>query len=447
MTETYDLVIKGGICMTPSGRAETDIGVRDGKIVALGDINVADGQFVFSATGLHVLPGVIDTQVHFREPGNEHKEDLESGTRAAAKGGVTAIFEMPNTKPSTVTAEAIADKVNRATGRAWCDFAFFVGAAAENADQLGTLENTPGCCGVKLFMGASTGDLLVSDDENIERVLAHGRRRVAIHAEDETRMQSRFHLAEAEAHPRAHPNWRDAESARLATERVLRLARKTGRRVHVLHITTADEMELLAKHKDIATVETTPQHLTLEAPDCYERLGTFAQMNPPIRTAEHRAGLWAAIRSGIVDVIGSDHAPHTREEKAATYPASPSGMPGVQTLVPLLLNHVNAGRLTLERFVDLTAHGPNRIFNIVGKGRLVIGYDADFTLVDMNEKRIISDDWIESKCGWTPYHGMDVTGWPKATIIRGNIVMRDDELTPGQIGAPVQFQETYQPPL
>ncbi len=441
MTETYDLIVRGGICVTPSGRQEADIGIRNGKIATIGVLNSADAETTIDAAGLHVLPGVIDTQVHFREPGNEHKEDLESGTRAAVHGGVTAIFEMPNTSPSTLTAAALADKVARADERAWCDFAFFMGAAAENADQLGTLEREPGCCGVKLFMGASTGNLLVADDEGIAEVLAHGTRRVAIHAEDEPRMQERFHLAEEAAHPRAHPEWRDAESARLATERVLRIAREKKRRVHVLHITTADEMPLLARHKDIATVECTPQHLTLEAPDIYDRIGSFAQMNPPIRDATHRAGLWAGLRAGIVDVIGSDHAPHTRDEKSGTYPKTPSGMPGVQTLVPLMLNHVHEGRLTLERFVDLTAHGPQRIYNIAGKGRIAVGYDGDLTLVDLAAKRTITEDWIASKCGWTPFAGMEVTGWPMATIIRGNVVMRDGELIARQIGEKVRFSD------
>ena len=441
MTETYDLIVRGGICVTPSGRQEADIGIRNGKIATIGVLNSADAETTIDAAGLHVLPGVIDTQVHFREPGNEHKEDLESGTRAAVHGGVTAIFEMPNTSPSTLTAAALADKVARADERAWCDFAFFMGAAAENADQLGTLEREPGCCGVKLFMGASTGNLLVADDEGIAEVLAHGTRRVAIHAEDEPRMQQRFHLAEEAAHPRAHPEWRDAESARLATERVLRIAREKNRRVHVLHITTADEMPLLARHKDIATVECTPQHLTLEAPDIYDRIGSFAQMNPPIRDATHRAGLWAGLRAGIVDVIGSDHAPHTRDEKSGTYPKTPSGMPGVQTLVPLMLNHVHEGRLTLERFVDLTAHGPQRIYNIAGKGRIAVGYDGDLTLVDLAAKRTITEDWIASKCGWTPFAGMEVTGWPMATIIRGNVVMRDGELIARQIGEKVRFSD------
>ncbi|MCW5771608.1 MAG: dihydroorotase [Rhodospirillaceae bacterium] len=444
MSESYDLVVEGGICLTPSGRVETDIGIRDGKFAAFGDLRTAKAEARFAARGLHVLPGVIDTQVHFREPGLEHKEDLESGTRAAVLGGVTGVFEMPNTSPATADAAALADKLARAEGRAWCDVAFYVGATGDNTASLARLETTAGCCGVKVFMGASTGSLLIADDDRLEMVLRAGRRRVAIHAEDEARMRERRALAEAGG-PSQHPVWRDAESALRATRRALALARKTARPVHILHVTTADEMPLLAEHKDIASVETTPQHLTLAAPECYERLGTFAQMNPPIRDAGHREGLWRALAAGIVDVIGSDHAPHTRDEKGRAYPASPSGMPGVQTLVPIMLDHVAAGRLSLERFVDLTSAGPQRLFNLAAKGRVVLGYDADLTIVDLAAKRRIENAWIASKCGWTPFDGMTVTGWPMATVVRGNIVMREGELAPAARGRPIRFVDTLAP--
>lgn len=441
----YDLVIRNGMVATPNGIEAIDIGVRGGKIVALGTLSLAETAQSFDANGLTVLPGVIDTQVHFREPGLEHKEDLASGTAAAAMGGVTAVFEMPNTKPSTATTEELNDKLKRAAGRAHCDYAFYVGATAENVEMLPELEKLPGCAGVKLFMGASTGDLLVADDATLERVLRHGKRRMAVHCEDEYRMRDRKHLTEvAGATAHLHPEWRDAESALIATRRLVTLARKVGRRVHVLHVTTWQEMDYLVDHKDIATVETTPQHLTLAAPDCYDRLGTYAQMNPPIRSAEHRDGLWRALRAGVVDVIGSDHAPHTKEEKAKPYPQSPSGMPGVQTLLPLLLDHMNQGRLSLQRLIDLTSAGAQRIFGLTAKGRIALGYDADFTVVDLKAKKIIEDSWLQSKCGWSPFTGMTVTGWPMATIIRGRFAMRDGELQ-APIGAPLRFGETTQP--
>jgi dihydroorotase len=445
VAETYELIVKGGRVATPGGIAETDVGVKDGRIAFLGDLDAGQAAAVVDAAGLHVLPGVIDTQVHFREPGLEHKEDLASGTAAAALGGVTAVFEMPNTKPSTLDAADLDDKLERARGRAWTDHAFFIGAAAENAESLGEVERLPGCAGVKIFMGSSTGSLLVEDDETLLEVLENGRRRVAIHAEDEARLRERLALVRGGASVDQHPVWRDEETALRATRRILALARRAGRRVHVLHVTTAEELPLLAAHKDVATMEVTPQHLTLAAPDCYERLGTLAQMNPPIRAARHREALWQALGQGVVDVIGSDHAPHSREEKAGDYPATPSGMPGVQTLLPLLLDHMNAGRLSLERLVDLTSAGPQRVYGIAGKGRIAAGYDADLTLVDLKARREITGKWLASKCGWSPFEGMTVAGWPAATVVRGWVVMRDDELQGVSAGRPVRFLETLAP--
>ena len=432
-----DLKLKGGRVHLPGGPAEVEVGISGGRIVAIGD--VGDAGETVDCTGLDVLPGVIDSQVHFREPGLEAKEDLESGSRSAVLGGVTAVFEMPNTKPNTDSAEAIADKLARARDRMWCDHAFYVGATAANAPQLKELERLPGTAGVKIFMGASTGDLLVAEDSELARVLASGKRRVAIHAEDEARMNARLD-ARVAGDPASHPVWRDDESALLATQRILRLAREAKRRIHVLHVTTPAELELLGRNKDIATCEVTPQHLTLAGEDAYPRLGTFAQMNPPIRSGAHRDGLWRWLNQGVPDVIGSDHAPHTREEKAKEYPASPSGMPGVQTLLPLMLNHVAEGRLTLQRLIDMTSAGPQRIFGIVGKGRIAVGYDADFTIVDLKARWTVEESWLASRCGWSPFTGMALTGKPLGTIIRGNRVMWEGQLANAAIGAPVRFE-------
>jgi len=439
MPQTFDLLLKGAYAVTPSGIVLADIGVVDGKIAAIGAPSTSVARQVMNLHGLTILPGLIDTQVHFREPGLEHKEDLATGTMGAALGGVTGIFEMPNTKPSATTAAAIADKVARAHGRAWVDYAFFLGAAADNVDHLGDWENEPGCAGVKVFMGSSTGSLLVSDDATLAKVLANGKRRVAVHCEDEDRLVARKHIAVEAAHPRAHPVWRDEQSALIATQRLVALAEAARRPVHVLHVTTAQEMEFLAHHKDWATVETTPQHLTLAAPECYERLGTLAQMNPPIRDATHRDALWKAVNDGIVDVLGSDHAPHTMDEKAKPYPESPSGMTGVQTIVPIMLDHVHNGRLSIQRLVDLMAYGPARIYNTRGKGRIAVGYDADFTIVDEKAERTIANHWIASRSGWTPFDGVKVTGWPHATVIRGHVVMREDELLAPPLGEPIRF--------
>jgi dihydroorotase len=436
---SYDLILKNGTVHTPGGPVETAVGVRGGRIVDL-DVQGDAGETIDCA-GLDVLPGVIDSQVHFREPGLEHKEDLESGSRAAVLGGVTAVFEMPNTKPNTDSAEALADKLARAHHRMWCDHAFYVGATAANADRLGELEKLPGAAGVKIFMGASTGDLLVAEDSELARVLASGTRRVAIHAEDEARMNARAG-ERVTGDPASHPVWRDDESAMLATKRIIALAKAAGRRIHILHITTPAELEYIAQHKDIATCEVTPQHLTLAGEDAYPRLGTFAQMNPPIRSGAHRDGLWHWLNQGVPDVIGSDHAPHTLEEKAKPYPDSPSGMPGVQTLLPLLLDHVANGRTTMARLIDLTSAGPQRIFGLVGKGRIAAGYDADFTIVDRRARWTIEESWLASRCGWSPFTGMALTGKPVGTIVRGHRVMWDGSLANSAIGEPIRFEST-----
>jgi len=443
MAETFDLIVRGGEVANHAGRGRADVGVRGGKVAAIGDLGQASAGEVFDAAGLTVIPGVIDSQVHFREPGLEWKEDLETGSRAAVLGGVTAVFEMPNTEPTTTDAEALADKLSRGAGRMHCDHAFYVGGTHENARWLGELERLPGCCGVKVFMGASTGSLLVQDDEGVEQVLRNIRRRAAFHSEDEYRLAERRPLARA-GDWTSHPEVRDARSAIQSTERLVRIARALGKRIHVLHVTTADEIDFLAAHKDVASVEITPQHLTLAGPEAYERLKGYAQMNPPIRDAAHRAGLWRGIANGVADVIGSDHAPHTSEEKSRPYPASPSGMPGVQTLLPVLLTHMAEGRLTLERLVDLTSHGANRIFGLADKGRLAVGYDADLTVVDLKARRTIAHADMATRVGWTPFDGFEAKGWPMATIVRGQVVMRDGEIAAPHLGQPVRFLETLE---
>jgi len=430
MSILYDLLLLNAEVFTPNGLQSIDVGINDGRITALEpSLKNAEATTILDLKGLTVLPGVIDTQVHFREPGLTHKEDIESGTRGAVAGGVTGIFEMPNTNPSTTTREAMQTKLDIAAARAWCNYAFYAGSSDENIGLLPDLEQMHGVCGVKLFMGSSTGNLLVRDDDTIRRVMRAGKRRMAVHAEDDFRLDERkeWLMQQPTLHPRLHPEWRDVDTALIATKRVTALARETKRPLHVLHITTADEMRYLATQKDICTVETTPQHLTLDAED-YERLGSLCQMNPPIRSKAHQEGLWWGIEHGVVDVIGSDHAPHTLEEKALPYPNSPAGMTGVQTLVPLLLDHLSKGRLSLERFVDLTSTGAVRLFNIKGKGRIALGMDADFTVVDFKATHEITNSWIESKVGWTPFDGKRVTGWATHTIIGGHAAMQEGEL-------------------
>jgi len=433
--------LKNGIVVNQDGEGQRDIGIRDGRIAALGSFGPEQAGKTIDCKGLHILPGVMDTQVHFREPGLEHKEDLESGSRSAVMGGVTAVFEMPNTNPLTIDEATFTDKVKRGHHRMHCDYAFFIGGTRENVQDLPELERAPGCAGVKVFIGSSTGALLVEDDDSLRRIFQVIKRRAAFHAEDEYRLNERKHLR-IENDTRSHPVWRDEVAALMATQRLVNLARETGKRIHVLHISTKEEIDYLRDHKDVASCEATPHHLTMAAPDCYERLGTLAQMNPPVRDASHRAGIWKGIEQGIIDVLGSDHAPHTLEEKQKVYPASPSGMTGVQTLVPLMLDHVNAGRLSLQRFVDLTSAGPARLYNMAMKGRIAAGYDADFTVVDLKRSETITNEWVASKAGWTPYDGVTVKGWPVGTFVRGRQVMWQGELVTPSQGETVKFLET-----
>ncbi|ESR24761.1 dihydroorotase [Lutibaculum baratangense] len=438
---SYDLVLRNGTVVNQDGVGPRDVAVRGGRIAEIGDVR-GDAAETIDCTGLHILPGVIDSHVHFREPGAEHKENLETGSLAAVMGGVTGVFEMPNTSPMTVDAASLQDKLARASGRMHCDHAFYVGATTENASDLGELEMLPGCAGVKVFIGSSTGTLLIEDDEGIAEVMRSIRRRASFHAEDEPRLRERERLKVA-GDPSSHAIWRDETAALMATERLIALARRFGRRIHILHVSTAEEVAYLADHKDIATAEATPHHLVFSSDD-YAELGTKLQMNPPVRAARHRDAIWAGVASGVIDTIGSDHAPHALEEKAKPYPSSPSGMIGVQTLVPLLLDAVSAGRLTIERFVDLTSAGPARVYGIARKGRISAGYDADFTVVDLKRKETITNAWIASRCGWTPHDGRAVTGWPVGTFVRGQRVMWEGELVARGGGRPIEFLEALQ---
>ena len=433
---SFDTIFKNANITTEDKNFSADIGVKDGVISEIGNLN-DNAETILNLKNLDLIPGVIDTQVHFREPGATHKEDLKSGTKAAILGGVTGIFEMPNTDPSTTNLEALLDKFRRAKDRSYCDYAFYVGGTEDNSKDLPNLEKVDGCCGVKVFMGLSTGSLLVSGDDDLSKIMAEINSRASFHSEDQSHLEERKKF-QVQGDTNSHEIWRNDEQCFIATKRIVQIARKYNKNIHILHVSTGQEVEFLANNKDIASVEITPQHLTLSAPDCYNELGNYAQMNPPIRDKSHQEKLWNAIENGVADIIGSDHAPHSREEKDQVYPNSPSGMPGVQTLVPIMLNHVNNKKLSLNRFVQLTSANPSKLFKIKNKGFIDIGNDADFTVIDMQKERVIENSWIASKCGWTPYDGMKVKGWPVITVIRGNIVMKEDELF-DPIGQPMQF--------
>jgi len=439
MPAHYDMIIRDGICVLPWGMEQTDIGVRQGRIATLGVPHDATADETIDAAGLHVLPGLIDSHVHLRDPGDASVETIPTGTKAAVLGGLAVVFDMPNTSPSITDAQHLAWKQDYAEHSAWCDIGLYIGGTKTNIAELAALETGRGVCAIKVFAGSSTGDLLVEDDEHLERIMRAGRRRIAYHSEDEYRLQARrpmFHRGDPH---RRHMEWRDEETAFLGTRRLMALARATGRPAHILHISTAEELEYLKDFRDVATCEVLVNHLTQVAPEVYDTLGGFGVMNPPIRDRRHYDAAWTAISDGTVDTVGSDHAPHSREKKLLPWPDCPAGLTGVQTIVPVMLNHVAAGRLSLPRLVDLMCAGPSRVYGVVGKGRLAAGYDADFTLVDMKRRRRIEESWIVSPCGWTPFAGMDATGWPVATIVRGRAVMREDEVLGSPHGQLVQF--------
>jgi dihydroorotase len=440
MPAHYDLLIRNGTCVLAWGSEATDVGVRDGRIAALGVGPDATADQTIDATGLHVLPGLIDPHVHLRDPGDKAVETIPTGTRAAVLGGLTAVFDMPNTSPSITDAAQMTWKQGYAETEAWCDMGLYIGGTKVNIPALADLELMRGVCGVKIFAGSSTGDLMIEDDAHLEKAMRSGRRRIAFHSEDEYRLQARKPLFKSGDPYSNHMVWRDEECAFLGTRRLMALARKTGRPAHILHVSTAQEFDYLKDFRDISTCEVLLNHLTQVAPDCYERLEGFGVMNPPIRGAEHMAAAWRAVNDGTVDTIGSDHAPHARAKKELPWPECAAGLTGVQTLVPVMLDHVNAGRLSLARMVDLLCAGPARVYGAVGKGRLAAGYDGDFTLVDLKKQRRIEESWIASPCGWTPFAGMDVTGWPVATIVRGNVVMREDEVLGAPVGKLVTFR-------
>ena len=437
MSENYSLIIKNGSCYINGKLEKTDVALVNNKIKKIGKIEV-NGSKVLDASNKLVLPGIIDTQTHFREPGSTDREDLESGSRAAVLGGVTSVFEMPNTNPPTSNLIEFEKKLNLAKNRMHCNYAFYFGATPENVDQLSKLKGLKGCCGVKLFAGSSTGKLLVDKEADIEKVISKSDRIVSIHSEDEEILNLRKNfIKEGDVH--SHPEWRNAECAISSTRRVVKIAERYNKQIHVLHVTTKEEVDFLAMHKKNVTFEITPQHLTFYAPDCYDKLSTFIQMNPPIRKKEHYDRLWVAVKNSVVDILGSDHAPHSKEDKKKKYTASPSGMPGVQTILPIMLNHINNEKLSLEQLIKLMCENPCKIFGIKNKGHIKEDFDADLTIVDMNKKQTIKNEMIASKCGWTPFNNFVVKGFPVATIINGKIVMSDGKVNIEGSGQPLDF--------
>ncbi len=437
MSDNYSLIIKNGSCYIDGKLIKSDIGLYENKIKKIGNIEENNSK-VYDISGKVVLPGIIDTQVHFREPGSTDAEDLESGSRAAVLGGVTSLFEMPNTNPPTANLVEFEKKLQAAKNRMHTNYAFYFGATPQNTEQLAQLKNVEGCCGVKLFAGSSTGNLLVDKESDIEKVISSSDRIVSIHSEDEDiiKLRKKF-IRQGDVH--SHPEWRNVECAMSSTRRVVKIAERYDKKIHILHVTTKEEVDFLAMHKKNVTFETTPQHLTLYAPDCYEKLGTYAQMNPPLRSKDHYDRLWAAIKNNVVDVLGSDHAPHLKKNKDKEYPNTPSGMPGVQTIFPVMIDHVNNGKLELSQLINLMCENPCKIFGIKNKGFIKEGFDADLTIVDMDKEVTIKNEMIASKCGWTPFNNYKVKGFPIGTIVNGILVMSEGKILVESKGQPLKF--------
>jgi len=432
-----DLIIKNGSCYIDGELIDQEIGIKNAKIVEIGKIKTNSKDFL-DAKGLMILPGCIDTQVHFREPGSTDSEDLNSGSKAAIVGGITSVFEMPNTNPPTSNKIEFYKKLKLAENRMYCNYAFYFGATSENHNELADLKNLEGCCGIKLFVGSSTGNLLVQHEEDIERVFQNSSKIISVHSEDEEILNIRKKLIK-KGDVKTHPLWRNEECAISSTRRIVKIAERYKKKAHILHVTTKEEIDFLAQHKGNVTFEITPQHLTMFAPDCYDKLGTYAQMNPPLRDKSHHDRLWYGVKNNILDVIGSDHAPHLKKNKEKVYPNSPSGMPGVQTLVPVMLNHVNDEKLTLQQFVNFVCENPVKIFGIKNKGFIKKGYDADLTIVDMNKKITIKNESIESKCKWSPFNNMEFKGTPVLTIVNGQIKMKNGKIIGNPTGSALSF--------
>jgi len=414
-----------------------DLVIENGIISYVGPSASKTAGEIIDGTGLTVLPGVIDPQVHFRDPGFPEKENIASGSRAAAAGGVTSFLDMPNNRPATITVDALNAKLETARQTSAVHYGFFMGATADNLDEVNATDRT---CGIKIFMGSSTGDLLVEDPEVLEEIFANANKLIAVHAEDEARLRQRKLLYEDSVDPSDHPKMRDVETALAATKLATSLSLKYGRRLHILHLTSAEEADYLAAiPREKISCEVCPQHLLFSSETIYDKIGNLAKCNPPIRSERHATTLWKRLLDGTIDCIATDHAPHTLEEKERPFLQAPAGMPGVEWSLPLMLNRVHEGRATLQNVAAWMSENPARCYSIPRKGRLEEGYDGDIVLVDMKEQRTIEDKGTFSRCGWTPYRGESITGWPVLTALLGRAVFRDGQIIEGVRGRELTF--------
>ena len=431
------LTIRHAQLVLPDRVAQGDLVIENGIISYVGPSASKTAGEIIDGTGLTVLPGVIDPQVHFRDPGFPEKENIASGSRAAAAGGVTSFLDMPNNRPATITVDALHAKLETARQTSAVHYGFFMGATADNLDEVNATDRT---CGIKIFMGSSTGNLLVEDPEVLEEIFANANKLIAVHAEDEARLRQRKLLYEDSVDPSDHPKMRDVETALAATKLATSLSLKYGRRLHILHLTSAEEADYLANiPREKISCEVCPQHLLFSSETIYDKIGNLAKCNPPIRTERHATTLWKRLLDGTIDCIATDHAPHTLEEKARPFLQAPAGMPGVEWSLPLMLNRVHEGRATLQNVAAWMSENPARCYSIPRKGRLEEGYDGDIVLVDMKQQRTIEDEGTFSRCGWTPYRGETITGWPVLTALLGRAVFRDGQIIEGVRGRELTF--------
>ena len=433
----FSVTIRNAQVILPRSIQNVDVSVVDGRIHSIGR-DILDVGEVVDAEGLFLLPGIIDPQVHFRDPGDVQKEDLHSGSCAAAAGGITSFLDMPNNVPSITTRDRMEEKKRLAAKKCVVNYGFFIGATADNLNELNKVENV---CGIKIFMGSSTGDLLVDSTEEIENIFANGSRLIAVHAEDESVLKSNKKLFKDFSDIRLHSFIRDQSAAFRATKLAVRLSLKYNRRLHILHLTTEEECDYLRTlpRENLISTEVCPQNFTLTVPDCYEKLGTMAQMNPPIRSKLHADALWKGLKDGIIDCIATDHAPHTLEEKNQPYGIAPSGMPGVETSLPLMLDKVNRNECTLNEVVFWMCESPAKIYKMIGKGSIEVGQDADLVLVDMDLKKTVKNGGLHTKVNWSPFNGLEFQGWPVRTIVNGQTVFLNGEVNKNIRGREISF--------
>ncbi len=428
-------LIKNAQVVLPTGIESVSVLLEDCKIAAIDPAKQTATDETVDAAGLYLLPGLVDDQVHFREPGLTHKEDLAHASRACAKGGVTTFLEMPNTVPHATTQNLLDKKLALAEEKSLVNYGFYIGATPNNVDDLRQATNTPG---IKIFIGSSTGDLLVDGQEALERIFAETTLPITAHCEDETTVRANAEKYRESIDVADHSRVRDHQAAIIATRRVLDLAFRHQHRFHVLHVSTGAETELFEDHRNLITAEACPHHLLFNIDD-YARLGTLIQANPSIKTKKDSEQLWQALADRKIQVVATDHAPHTLEEKQQDYPKAPSGVPAVENSLALMLNQVHQGRCTLEQVVHWMCDAPARVWDIVDKGRIAVGYDADLVLVDLEKTQQVRNEDQQTKCGWSPWHGEELTGWPVRTWVMGHEVYRDGQFLASRKGQAAVF--------